>query len=111
MTACQTNGKVESWGHLSFDQYNQDQVFFIDAVKRMAIEGLALPFGIGGITRSNSISDALEASLCIQKLPEAQQEAEWKKLAASHPGDSSGLISRTCGGPLSWPTIDGSQWP
>ena len=34
------------------------------------------------------ITDALEAMLRIQKLPRAQQEGEWSKFAASHPGDT-----------------------
>jgi hypothetical protein len=34
------------------------------------------------------ITDALEAMLRIQKLLQAQQEGEWSKFAASHPGDT-----------------------
>ena len=44
-----------------------------------------MPFGIA---ETNPITDALEASLRIQKLPQEQQEAEWQKFAVSHRGDT-----------------------
>jgi hypothetical protein len=79
------NGKVENWGHLSFDQYEQDQVFSIDA----GDENGHRRSGIAIWDRGDyPIKDILEASLRIQKLPEAQQESEWNKFAASHPGDA-----------------------
>jgi hypothetical protein len=79
------SGKVESWGHLSFDQYNQDQVFSIDAGE----EDGRRRSGVAIWDRGDyPITDALEASIRIQKLPEAQQEAQWKKFATSHPGDT-----------------------
>jgi hypothetical protein len=79
------SGKVESWGHLSFDQYEQDQVFTIDAGE----EGGQRKSGVGIWDRGDyPILDAYEASLRIRKLPEAQQEAELTKFAASHPGDA-----------------------
>jgi hypothetical protein len=78
------NGKVESWGHLSFDQYNQDQVFSIDAGE----EDGRRKSGIAISDRGDyPITDALEALLRIQKLPKDQQEAEWKRFAAAHLGD------------------------
>jgi hypothetical protein len=79
------NGKVESWGHLSFDQYNQDQVFTIDAGES---DGHRRS-GIGIWDRGDyPILDAIEASQRIGKLPEAEQQAEWGKFAASHTGDA-----------------------
>ena len=69
---------------MSFDQYNQDQVFSIDAGE----DNGSRRSGIALWDRGDyPISDALEALLRIQKLPEAQQEVEWNKFAASHPGD------------------------
>jgi hypothetical protein len=79
------NGKVESWGHLSFDQYNQDQVFSIDAGEENGHRRSGIALWDRG---DYPITDALEASLRIQKLPQAQQEVEWKKFAALHPGDT-----------------------
>jgi len=79
------NGKVDSWGHLSFDQYNQDQVFSIDAGEENGHRRSGVAIWDRG---DYAITDALEASSRIQKLPQAQQEAEWKRFAASHPGDT-----------------------
>lgn len=79
------DGKVDSWGHLSFDQYEQDQVFSIDAGE----ENGQRRSGVAIWDRGDyPIEDILEASLRIQKLPEAQQESEWNKFAASHHGDT-----------------------
>src|SRR5271157_634485 len=78
------DGKVESWGHLSFDQYDQDQVFTIDAGE----ENGSRRSGVAIWDRGDyPITDAIEASSRIEKLPAAQQEAEWNKFMASHPGD------------------------
>jgi hypothetical protein len=79
------NGKVESWGHLSFDQYEQDQGFSIDAGEENGHRRVGIAIWDRG---DYPIKDILEASLRIQNLPEAQQEAEWKKFAASHSGDT-----------------------
>jgi hypothetical protein len=79
------NGKVESWGHLSFDRYNQDQVFSIDAGEEDGHRRSGIAIWDRG---DYPITDALEALLRVQKLPQAQQEAEWNKFAASHPGDT-----------------------
>jgi hypothetical protein len=79
------SGKVESYGHLSFDQYQQDQVFTIDAGEE---EGRRYS-GIGITDRGDyPIMEAMEASVRIRKLPQAEQEAEWKKFLAAHPGDA-----------------------
>jgi len=79
------DGKVESFGHLSFDQYQQDQVFTIDAGE----ENGRRHSGIGITDRGDyPIMDVVEASQRISKLPAADQAAEWKKFLASHPGDA-----------------------
>lgn len=78
------NGSVQSWGHLSFDQYEQDQVFSIDAGEQDGHRKSGIALWDRG---DYPISDVLEASQRIQKLPQAQQEAEWNKFANSHPGD------------------------
>jgi hypothetical protein len=79
------DGKVESWGHLSFDQYMQDQVFTIDAGE----ENGQRKSGIGIWDRGNySIVDLISASAQIKKLPESQQELEWRKFFSTHPGDA-----------------------
>lgn len=79
------DGKVESWGHLSFDQYDQDQVFSIDAGEEDGRRRSGIAFWDRG---NYPITDALEALLRIQRLPQERQEAEWKKFAVAHPGDT-----------------------
>ena len=60
------DGKVESFGHLSFDQYQQDQVFTIDAGE----EDGRRRAGVGIWDRGDyPIMEAFEASERIQKLP------------------------------------------
>ena len=79
------DGKVESWGHLSFDQYMQDQVFTVDAGE----ENGQRRSGIGIWDRGNfSVMDLLDASGRIQKLPQSQQESEWNKFFATHTGNA-----------------------
>jgi hypothetical protein len=79
------DGKVSNNGHLSFDQYEQDQVFAIDAGQ----EGQDKFSGLRISERGDySIQEALDAKLRISKLPEGQREAEWKKFFATHPGDA-----------------------
>jgi hypothetical protein len=72
------DGKVESWGHLSFDQYMQDQVFTVDARE----ENGQRRSGIGIWERGNyPLIDLIEASMRIEKLPHSQQESEWDKFS------------------------------
>lgn len=79
------DGKVTRSGHLSFDQYDQDQVFSIDAGEENGRRQ-------SGITISDRgdypIMEALEAVTQMQKLPPGEQAAERAKFRASHPGDA-----------------------
>ena len=78
-------GKVESWGHLSFDQYMQDQIFTVDAGE----ENGQRRSGIGIWDRGNyPLTDLIEASTRIEKLPQSQQESEWDKFFSTHSGDA-----------------------
>jgi len=76
-----TNGQVSSYGHLSFDEYEQDQVFTIDASQQ------------GGKRRSGlslvddpdyPIGELIAVTDRIAKLPADQQKAEVTKFAESH---------------------------
>ena len=79
------DGKVESWGHLSFDQYMQDQIFTVDAGE----ENGQRRSGIGIWDRGNyPLTDLIEASTRIEKLPQSQQESEWDKFFSTHSGDA-----------------------
>jgi hypothetical protein len=78
-------GKLSRSGHLSLDQYDQDQIFSIDAGEENGRRQ-------SGITISDRgdypIMEALEAMTRIQKLPAADQAAERAKFRVSHPGDA-----------------------
>ena len=79
------DGKVESWGHLSFDQYMQDQIFTVDAGE----ENGQRRSGIGIWDRGNyPLTDLIEASTRIEKLPQSQHESEWDKFFSTHSGDA-----------------------
>ncbi len=69
-------GKVTSYGHLSFDQYEQDQVFSIDtgeeAGKRTSeLRMIDEP--------DHPIKQDIDMAARIAVLPKGQQEAAWKK--------------------------------
>ena len=80
-----SDGKVSRSGHLSFDQYDQDQIFSIDAGEENGRRQ-------SGITISDRgdypIIEALEAVTRMQKLPAADQAAERAKFRESHLGDA-----------------------
>jgi len=84
------SGKVTgSDGHLSFDQYMQDQIFTIDAGREGNKKYSLLRMDDRG---DYPITDALEALTRIAKLPENQREAELKKFLETHPGDHPRVI-------------------
>lgn len=73
------NGKVTSYGHLSFDQYEQDQVFSIDAEQENGQRTSELRM----IDEPDyPITEDLAAAARIEKLPKEQQPAAWKQLRA-----------------------------
>ena len=79
------DGKVESYGHLSFDKYQQDQVFTIDSSE----ENGQRRSGLGIWDRGDyPILEALEAVTRIRALPQDQQETEFKKFFETHKGDA-----------------------
>ncbi|HEY6387207.1 MAG TPA: hypothetical protein VIX91_16150 [Candidatus Acidoferrum sp.] len=79
------NGRVlGSDGHLSFDQYMQDQIFTIDAGRDGDKKFSLLRMDDRG---DYSIMEALDALNRISKLPEDQRQAELKKFVETHPGD------------------------
>jgi hypothetical protein len=84
------NGKVTgSEGHLSFDQYMQDQIFTIDAGRDGDKKFSLLRMDDRG---DYPITDTLEALTRIRKLPADQQPAELKKFLDAHPGDNPRVI-------------------
>jgi hypothetical protein len=81
----QKDGKIENVGHLSFDKYEQDQIFAIDSGQDGPDKFSAIRIGERG---DYPIQEAFEAKERIKKLPEPQQKAEWDKFFATHPGDA-----------------------
>ena len=76
------NGKIaEANVHLSFDQYNQDQVFAVDAGQESS--------GKFSMIRMNDVEDAplierMDASERIARLPKSEQEAAWTDFNSKH---------------------------
>lgn len=85
----QSGRVLGSDGHLSFDQYQQDQIFTIDAGRDGDKKFSLLRMDDRG---DYPITEALEAITRISKLPKDQQETEFKKFVAAHPGDHPRVI-------------------
>jgi len=83
------DGSVHSNGHLSFDQYMQDQTFSIDAG-----EDGGQRYSVVAISdRGNyPITEALEAAQRINALPQDQRRAAWRKFIETHPGDNPRMV-------------------
>jgi hypothetical protein len=79
------NGQVSSNGHLSFDRYDQDQIFSIDAGEEQ-----------GRHTSNLAIWDRgdypIEEGVKIEALPLDQQAEAWKKYHERFPGDHPRII-------------------
>jgi len=84
-----TGHVVGSEGHLSFDQYQQDQIFTIDAGRDGDKKFSLLRMDDRG---DYPITEALDAVSRIRKLPADQQPAELKKFFDAHPGDHPRVI-------------------
>lgn len=73
------NGKVSAYGHLSFDQYDQDQVLVINASE----EGGSRKARLSIWDRPDySIGELLDLQGRIKNMPEEQQKAEYSKFFA-----------------------------
>lgn len=82
-------GKVESYGHLSFDRYEQDQVFSIDAEE----ENGARTSELRMIDQpDHPIMQDIEAAARIAKLPEDQQAAAREKYRAGTPHSETRIV-------------------
>ena len=83
------NGKITADGHLSFDQYMQDQIFAIDAGREGDSKWSAMTFSDRG---DYSIMEGFEAAKKIRALPESERKAAWAKFSQTHPGDHNRVI-------------------
>jgi hypothetical protein len=79
------DGKIQNHAHLSFDQYEQDQIFAVDSGREDQEKFSAIRIGERG---DYPIQETYDASLQIEKLPKDQQDAEWKKFFTTHTGDA-----------------------
>jgi hypothetical protein len=76
------NGQPSSFGHLSFDEYEQDQVLVIDAQQAGDKRGSALTI----VDRPNyPIGELVELTDRIKNFTKEQQQAEITKFTQSHP--------------------------
>ncbi len=70
------DGNVSAYGHMSFDQYNQDQVFTLDASE----DGGNRKAGLAVWDRPDySIEELLLLQAHVNKLPEDEKKAEFSK--------------------------------
>lgn len=75
------NGQPSSYGHLSFDEYEQDQVFTIDGGQQGDHHRAALTL----VDDPNfPIGELIAVTDRIRSLPQDQQQQEIAKFAASH---------------------------
>lgn len=78
------DGKITSWGHLSFDRYMGDQTFAIDTSDEpdgTHASGLKL------IDQPDyPITEWIDLMARVKGLPKAERDAETRKFEASHPG-------------------------
>jgi hypothetical protein len=77
------DGKVHSNGHLSFDQYMQDQIFAIDAGEDAGAHYSALTISD---RPDYPITEEFDVAQKIRALPPDQQSSAWQKFYEAHPG-------------------------
>ena len=79
-----SNGEVHHEGHLSFDQYDQDQIFAIDAGQSGTQKRSIMVFSDRG---DYPIQGVFDASTRIRSLPPAERQAATRQFLEAHPGD------------------------
>ena len=78
------DGSIQNHVHLSFDQYEENQIFAVDAGQ----EGKDKFSRITMIDQGNyPIDEKRKANEAIEKLPPGGQDAEWDKFFATHRSD------------------------
>jgi hypothetical protein len=78
------DGTIENHGHLSLDQYEENQVFAIDAGQDGKDKFSRITIADQG---DYPIDEKRKANLQIEKLPADQREAAWQKFFATHRHD------------------------
>jgi hypothetical protein len=75
------HGKVESNVHLSFDQYMQDQVLTLDGGQENGEKFSTIAMND---QPDYPITETIDVMNRINKLPKAEQDAEWKAFFSTH---------------------------
>src|ERR1700683_2329276 len=83
------DGTIENHGHLSFDQYEENQIFAIDAGQEGKNKFSQITIADQGEYPSAEKRDANEE---IQKLPAAKQDEAWSKFFATHRHDVKRMV-------------------
>jgi len=83
------DGTIESHGHLSLDQYEENQVFAIDAGQEGRNKFSQITIADQG---DYPIAEKRKANEEIQKLPASRQDEAWSKFFATHKHDIKRLV-------------------
>lgn len=83
------DGTIENHGHLSFDQYEENQIFALDAGQEGKNKFSRITIADQG---DFPIAEKRKAHEDIEKLPADQQEAAWHRFFASHRHDVKRLV-------------------
>jgi len=78
------DGSIQNHSHLSFDQYEENQIFAIDAGQEGKEKFSRITMKDQG---DFPIDEKRKANEAIEKLPEKDQDAAWDKFFASHRHD------------------------
>ena len=78
------DGSVQNHLHLSFDQYEENQVFAIDAGQEGNDKFSRITIADQG---NYAIAEKRKANQAIDKLPPNEQDAAWEKFFATHRSD------------------------
>ena len=83
------DGTIENHGHLSFDQYEENQIFAIDAGQEGKNKFSQITIADQG---EYPIAEKRDANEEIQKLPAAKQDEAWSKFFATHRHDVKRMV-------------------
>jgi hypothetical protein len=83
------DGTIENHGHLSLDQYEENQVFAIDAGQEGKDKFSRITMADQG---DFPIKEKREANEQIQKLPTDQQQAAWNRFFSTHRSDVKRMV-------------------
>lgn len=89
-------GNISRWGHLSFDGYDQDQLFAIDALDYGSVKGATIKTWD---TPDWPIQDYLDLLVDIEGLPEDERQRRIDAFNADHPAG----VARMTLGNVSFP--------